>query len=155
MDFPLSIWYERNHVRELPCAQYKLLIVLEVSQAAKAITTLTTIGFSLTNSIILSTILQEIKRKQQQAFKKNSMYVFVYCLKLTNRPEITTKAHGFVLINRGKKCWQLFANSRLFAKCCRAINRIVNFTIQPGLVFTYPFHHAKLQILYINFPFYL
>ena len=30
----------------------------------------------------------------------NSMYV--YCLKLTNRPEITIKAHVFVQINRGK-----------------------------------------------------
>ena len=96
MDFPLSIWYERNHARELARAQYKLLIVLEVSHAAKAITNLTTIGFSLTNSIISSTILQEMKRKQQQAFK-NSTYVFVYCLKLTNRPEITIKAHTFVL----------------------------------------------------------
>ena len=44
------------------------------------ITNLTTIGFSLTNSIISSTILQEIKRKQQ--------------------------AHVFVLIHRGKE----FAN---------------------------------------------
>ena len=54
--------------RELACAQYKLPIILEVSHTAKAITNLTTIGFSLTNSIISSTILQEIKRKQQQAF---------------------------------------------------------------------------------------
>ena len=60
-----------------------------------------TIGLSLRNSIILSTILQEIKRKKQQAFK-NSLYVFVYCLKLTNRPEITIQAHVFVLINHGK-----------------------------------------------------
>ena len=100
MDFPLSIWYERNHARRLARAQHTLLIVLEISQAAKAITNLATIGFSLTNSIISSTILQEIKRKQQQAFK-NSMYVFVCCLKL-NMPNIAIKAHVFVLINRGK-----------------------------------------------------
>ena len=104
MDFPLLIWYENSHAHELACAQYKLLIVLEVSHAAKAITNLTTIAFSLTNSIISNKILQEIKRKQQQQAFKNSMYmyVFVYCLKLTDRPEITIQAHVFVLINHGK-----------------------------------------------------
>ena len=30
------------------------------------------------------------------------MYKFVYCLKLTDRSEITIEAHVFVLINRGK-----------------------------------------------------
>ena len=64
MDIPLSISYECNHARELACAQYKLLIVLEASHAAKAITNLTTIGFSLTNSLISSTIFARNKEEK-------------------------------------------------------------------------------------------
>ena len=82
-----------------------MLIVLEVFHAARVITRWL-LDFHLRKSIILSTILQEIKKEQAL---KNLMYVFVYCPKLTNRPEITIKSCIFTVL------YFYIPNSRLFA----------------------------------------
>ena len=57
------------------------------------------------------------------------MYVFVYCLKLTSRPEIATHKHI----------------CQLFVKCCHVINQIVNFTIRLGLHVLYMYKRLLEQ----------
>ena len=112
---------------ELARAQYKLLVMLEVSHAAKAVTNLTTIGFHL--QILLFRVQKY--RGNNNRHSKRTQYLHMY-LSIVWSLQIGQKLQTKHIVPQN--FCQLFANSRLFTKCCSVIIQTVNFTIRPGLL---------------------